>query len=166
MTSAARRLFPHPVLSLSLLVIWLLLKASVDPRDIALGASMAIVLPLFAKRYWPGRPPFHRLPLLWKLFVRVNIDILLASVGIAWLTFTARSARLQPHFGTVPLESDSPYVRALLIGIITMTPGTVATDLDETHGLLLVHWFHEPDPEGAAAQIKSRYEAPLKEILE
>jgi multicomponent K+:H+ antiporter subunit E len=162
----ARQLLPHPVLSLSLLVIWLMLNQSVDPGHLLLGAGLGVALPLLSRRYWPERPPFHRFPLLWKLFFQVNWDILWACITVAWLTFTRRSASLQPQFAAIPLESSNPYALALLVGIITITPGTVAADLDPQHRLLLVHWLHEPDPERAARRIKSRYEKPLKEILE
>ena len=64
-----------------------------------------------------------------------------------------------------PLDCRDPYSLALLLGIVSITPGTVAADLDEEHGLMLVHWLHEPDPAAAVARIKSRYEQPLLEVL-
>ena len=163
--SSLRRVLPHPVLSASLLVIWLVLNATVQPGQVLLGAILGWGLPLLTRRYWPERPPFHRLPRLWRLFLIVNWDILQANVTVARLTLTRPARTLRPQFAVVPLDVRNPYSIALLLGIVTITPGTIAADLDEEHRLVLVHWLHEPDPAGAVALIKSRYEQPLLEIL-
>lgn len=160
------RTLPHPVLSASLLVIWLILNANVQPGQVLLGAILGWGIPLLTRRYWPERPPFHRLPLLWRLFLIVNWDILRANLTVARLTLTRPLRSLRPQFAVVPLDVRNPYGIALLLGIITITPGTISADLDEEHGLVLVHWLHEPDPAGAVALIKSRYEEPIREIFE
>jgi multicomponent K+:H+ antiporter subunit E len=159
------RTLPHPVLSASLLVIWLILNATVQPGQVLLGAILGWGLPLLTRPYWPERPPFHRLPLLWRLFLIVNWDILRANLTVARLTLTWPVDSLRPQFAVVPLDVRSPYGIALLLGIMTITPGTIAADLDEEHRLVLVHWLHEPDPASAVALIKSRYEQPLREIF-
>lgn len=156
---------PHPVLSIALLMIWLVLNASLQPGHVLLGALLGLGLPLLTRRYWPERPPFHRLPLLWRLFLRFNWDILRANLTVSWLTLTRPSRTLQPQFIVVPLDCRNPYSIAMLLGLVSMTPGTVAADVDEEHGLMLVHLLHEHDPDSAAAFIKSRYERPLREIL-
>jgi multicomponent K+:H+ antiporter subunit E len=163
--SGLRRLLPHPVVSTCLLVIWLVLNASVEPGQILLGALFGVVVPLLVDPLWPDRPPLHRLPRLWRLFLIVNWDILIASLSVAWLTLTRPARRLQPQFIVVPLDCRDPYGMAILAGIVSMTPGTVAADLDQEHRLLLVHALHERDPAGAAARIKSRYEEPIREVL-
>jgi len=163
--SAVRRLLPHPVLSLALLVIWLTLNETVQPGHILLGAALGVGLPLLSKAYLPEPPPFHRLPLLWRLFFRVNWDIVVACVRVARLTFTRRTATLQPRFATIRLDCRDRYAQVLLVSIVSLTPGTLVVDFDHEHGYLLVHWLHQPDVEQAIARIKSHYELPLKEIL-
>jgi multicomponent K+:H+ antiporter subunit E len=159
------RLLPHPVLSLSLLIIWLTLNETVQPGQILLGAALGVGLPLLSKAYWPERPPFHRLPLLWRLFFRVNWDIVVACATVARLTFTRRTATLQPQFAAIPVDCRDRYAQILLVSIVTITPGTLVADFDHEHGYILVHWLHEPDVDQAIARIKTRYETPLKEIL-
>lgn len=163
--SGLRRLLPHPVVSTSLLVIWLVLNASLQPGQILLGALLGLALPLLTRPLWPDRPPFHRLPRLWRLFLVVNWDILMASLTVAWLTLTRPAHRLEPQFIVVPLDCRNPYSMAILAGIVSITPGTVAADLDEEHRLILVHALHERDPAAATARIKSRYEQPIREVL-
>jgi multicomponent K+:H+ antiporter subunit E len=163
--SGLRRLLPHPVLSASLLVVWLVLNASLQPGQILLGALLGLALPLLTRPLWSDRPPFHRLPRLWRLFLIVNWDILKAGLTVAWVIMNRPARSLQPQFMVVPLDCRNPYSMALLVGIVSITPGTVAADLDQEHGLLLVHALHEPDPAGATARIKSRYEEPIREVL-
>ena len=159
------RVLPHPALSASLLVVWLVLNASLQPGQFLLGTLFGVALPLLTRPVWPDRPPLHRLPLLWRLFLIVNWDILKAGLTVAWVIMNRPARSLQPQFMVVPLDCRNPYSMALLVGIVSITPGTVAADLDQEHGLLLVHALHEPDPAGATARIKSRYEEPIREVL-
>jgi multicomponent K+:H+ antiporter subunit E len=159
------RLLPHPALSFSLLLVWLVLNATLDPGQVILGSALGVGLPLLTRRFWPDRPPFHRLPRLWRLFLVVNWDILKASLNVAWLTLSRPAAGLRPAFFTVPLECQDRYSQALLLGIVSITPGTISADLDAEHGLLLVHALHERDPAAAARLIKRRYERHLLEGL-
>ena len=48
---------------------------------------------------------------------------------------------------------------------ITLTPGTLSCDLSQDRDALLVHCLHAPDPEAVLEEIKTRYEARLKEIF-
>jgi multicomponent K+:H+ antiporter subunit E len=77
--------------------------------------------------------------------------------------------RIQPRFVWVPLSLTEPHAIATLAGIITMTPGTLSSEVTDDRRHLLVHALHCPDDEAAAAlvaDILHRYEAPLKEIFE
>jgi multicomponent K+:H+ antiporter subunit E len=53
----------------------------------------------------------------------------------------------------------------VLAATITMTPGTVSSDLSADGRSLLVHCLDAKDGEEAVRQMKSRYEARLKEIF-
>ena len=46
-----------------------------------------------------------------------------------------------------------------------MTPGTVTVDYDPERSVIRVHALDAEDPAAVVAEIKSRYEAPLKEAL-
>jgi multicomponent K+:H+ antiporter subunit E len=72
---------------------------------------------------------------------------------------------LQPAFFIVHLELTNPVAITVLANTITLTPGTVSADLSSRQERLLVHGLHVPDIEAAIADIKQRYEAPLKEIF-
>jgi multicomponent K+:H+ antiporter subunit E len=74
-------------------------------------------------------------------------------------------AALKPRFVWVPLDIQQPWGIATLAGIITLTPGTVSSDLSADRRYLLVHALNEDDPAALVATIKARYERPLMEIF-
>jgi multicomponent K+:H+ antiporter subunit E len=73
--------------------------------------------------------------------------------------------RLKPGFVEVPLELAHPDAVALLASIIAITPGTVVADIDDARTRILVHVLDLEDPGQLVAEIKQRYERPLKEIF-
>jgi multicomponent K+:H+ antiporter subunit E len=56
-------------------------------------------------------------------------------------------------------------VATLLGSIVSLTPGTVSVEIERERKVLLVHALDADDPPGLIATIKSRYEAPLKEVF-
>ena len=76
------------------------------------------------------------------------------------------SSELRTRWVSVPLELSSPEAITVLAGTVTVTPGTVSCDLSADGRYLLVHCLDAPDTEQIVREIKTRYEARLKEIFE
>jgi multicomponent K+:H+ antiporter subunit E len=55
-----KRVLPHPLLSLGLLLVWLGLVNKVTPGNLLLGAILGVVVPFITAPYWPGRPKIGR----------------------------------------------------------------------------------------------------------
>ncbi len=155
---------PAPLLSLAVFVVWLLLVATVEPAHLLLAALLALVLPLAAQRLRPERARLRRPLLAARLGLRVLWDIVASNIEVA-RRILGREARIHPGFVWVPLDIANPYGIATLAGIITMTPGTLSSELSADRRFLLVHCFHLDDPAATVAQIKQRYETPLREIF-
>ncbi|MDX6752218.1 Na+/H+ antiporter subunit E [Geminicoccaceae bacterium 1502E] len=160
------RLVPHPLLTLTLTAVWLLLVNEASLGHLLLGLLLGLIVPLLTAAYWPGRPQVRR-PIRWIEYGLVVLwDILVANVQVAYLVIFKRNDQLRPHFLTVPLELSSPEAITVLAGTITMTPGTVSADLSADGRALLVHALDTGDPQETARDIKQRYEARLKEIFQ
>ncbi|KPQ08558.1 MAG: multicomponent K+:H+ antiporter subunit PhaE [Rhodobacteraceae bacterium HLUCCA12] len=160
------KVFPHPVLSLSLVVIWVLLVNTVTLNAVVFGAILGLVLPQLTRAYWPNAPRL-RSPLRIAGYVLVVLwDIVVANVEVALIILFKPEAARRPNWVTIPLELRSPEAITVLAGTITMTPGTVSCDLAENGHAILVHCLHAPDPDAVRDQIKHRYERRLKEIFE
>lgn len=156
---------PHPFLSLLLLVLWLLLFNTVTLAHVLFGLLLGILVPLFTSRFWPGSPRVRRPLRLARYALLVLGDILVANVQVAWLIL-GPSARLRPAFVQYPLELREDFSITLLASTISLTPGTVSADVSADRRTLLIHALDVDDEAALIAQIKQRYEAPLKEIFE
>lgn len=161
-----RRLLPHPLLSLTLAVVWVLLNNAITPGAIVMGAILGIAIPLFTSSYWPATPSLKNYVTLVEYAFVALWDILVANVQVAFWILFRRPDDLASTFFTVPLEVVKPEAITVLAGTITMTPGTVSCDLSADGRSLLVHGLHVPDVEGTIATIKHRYERRLKVIFE
>lgn len=161
-----RRLFPHPLLTLLLTVVWALLTNSYSAGTFAFGLILGVVVPIMTAAYWPDRPALSK---PWKLIGYILIvirDIIVANVQVAMIVLFKRNADMRPNWVCIPLELRTPEAIAILAGTITLTPGTVSADLSDRGRALLVHALDAPDPDAVRDQIKARYERRLKEIFE
>lgn len=160
-----KRVFPHPLLSLTLLVVWLMLVNKVTPGNVLLGAFLGIIVPKITAPYWPGRPKLKR-PLLSVPYVLIVIwDIIVASIQVAGIVLFKPRKDIHSKWIVVPLDLTSAEAITVLAGTITMTPGTVTALVAADGTNLLVHCLHTDDPDGIRDDIKSRYEARLMEIF-
>ncbi len=160
------RVFPQPILTLAVIVIWMFLVNNFSMGALVLGVLIGILVPLFTSSYWPDPPRIRNLPVLVSFILIVLWDIVVSNVIVAYLVLFRRGESLRSRFITIPLDLQSPEAISLLAGTITMTPGTVSADLSADGRSLLVHCLETDDPDGTVAGIKSRYERRLKEIFE
>ncbi len=166
MTKLIARFLPHPLLTLTLTVVWLMLMNDFSLGNLLLGLILGITVPQITAAYWPRRPRVRRPLKIAEYILVVLWDICVANVKVAYIVLFKANRQLRPHFITIPLEIYSPEAITVLAGTITMTPGTVSADLSADGRSLLVHCLDTADPEGEVAGIKQRYEARLKEIFE
>lgn len=161
-----RRLIPHPGLTLSLIAVWLLLSDGMMGRGtLVLALLVGIALPLLVAPYLRGVAPLRR---PWRVpgyLTLVLWDILRANFTVARIVLFMPRADLRPAWLRVPLELHQPEAITALAATITLTPGTLSCDLSRDGRALLVHCLHAPDPQAVLAEIKTRYEARLKEIF-
>jgi multicomponent K+:H+ antiporter subunit E len=155
---------PYPVLSLLLFVVWLLLVAEVSVAHVLLALFLAWGIPIICRPFLKDLPPVRHTFAALRLVALVTYDIVVANVVVARLIL-GPTARLKPVFVYVPLTLTQPMSISLLASIITMTPGTVSSDLSQDNKILIVHALDCSDPEALIADIQKRYEKPLLEIF-
>ena len=165
---AWRTVLPAPVLSAALWLCWLMLNESASAGHLLLGAALALVLPWLTRGLHLEGIHVRSWRTLWRLAGVVLIDIVKSNVDVARRVL-GPEAHMQPCFVWVPLDIQNPHGIVALASIITLTPGTVSSELSEDHRWLLVHALHCPGDEAQAAliaDIKARYEKPLLEIFQ
>jgi multicomponent K+:H+ antiporter subunit E len=161
-----RALFPHPLLSLTLLATWVLLVNNVEPGNLVLGAVLATLIPLATAAYWPNSPQIRRPVALIGYIGLVLWDIVLANIAVARIVLFMPNRKIQSAWIAVPLDLRTPEAISMLAGTITLTPGTVTADMSACGRALLIHSLHAPDPDAVRDEIKTRYESRLKRIFE
>lgn len=161
----ARRWFPHLTLSLFMLVLWLLLVNEISAGQLVLGAILAWLIPWLTQAFWPEYLTLRHPEAALKFILFVLWDIVIANLLLA-KRILGPVDKLQPGFLVVPLDIEHEFTITILASAISLGPGTVSADLSMDGHYLLVHSIHITDTETAIADIKQRYEAPLKEIFE
>lgn len=160
-----QRLFPHPLMSLTLLLVWLLLVNEISAGHVLLGAIFGVAIPQFTNAFWPEHPRVMRPLLILRVTVRMLYDIVVANLTVA-RQILGPADRIKPGFIVFPLETNHENVITILASLIALTPGTVVVDLSEDRRILYIHALDVPDEEALIAEIKEKYEYPLKEIFQ
>ncbi len=159
-----KRLFPHPIFSLVLLIVWLLLNNSLSAGHIILGTALALLLPWATVSFWDDRLQLHKPILALRFLLLVLWDITVANVRVAKLIL-GKPETLRPAFVHYPVALENDFAITVLAATISLTPGTVSIDVNRDHNVLLIHALDVDDKAALIAEIKSRYETPIKEIF-
>ncbi|MCB1738403.1 MAG: Na+/H+ antiporter subunit E [Gammaproteobacteria bacterium] len=157
-------LLPHPIITPALTLVWLLLNNSFAPGHILLGLLLGWAIPHLTLAFWPDTVKVYKPSALLRLFGLFLYDILVANLVVARLILTGPK-HLKPAFVAVSLDIDHPFAISLLANIISLTPGTVSAQLSDDRRSLWVHALDTDNPDALITEIKTRYEAPLKEAF-
>lgn len=158
------RLIPMPVNSALLFIVWLLMNNTLASGHLFLAAVLAIVIPLMVKGLQSKQPSIGKPFLAFRYSLLVLMDIVIANMQVAVLILGPLK-RLQPGFVAVPLDIEQKLPITLLASTVSLTPGTVSCDVSADHRWLYIHVLNLVDEQALIDEIKTRYEAPLKEIF-
>jgi multicomponent K+:H+ antiporter subunit E len=158
---------PHPVVSVALCALWLLLNQAIDAGSILLGAVFGIALPVLLRRLQPLGYPRLRAPFtLLRLLGMASVEVVRSCFGVCRIILFADYAAVKSAFITVPLTLRDPYGLAVLSCLINMTPGTVWVEILPDGYKLSLHVFDLHDEQWWIDTIQTRYERPLIDIFE
>ena len=161
-----RRLVPHPLLSLTLVLVWLGLVNAFTLGNLILGTVLGLAIPMLTAPYWPDRPKMRRPLKVVEYLLVVFWDIIVANIEVARIILFRRERNIRSQWIPVPLDLTSAEAITVLAGTVTMTPGTVSTMLSADGRSILVHCLHTDDPDAVRTGIKTRYERRLMEIFQ
>jgi multicomponent K+:H+ antiporter subunit E len=138
---------------------------SASVGQLVLGTVLALVVPVVSRMFWPEAIDSLRYRAVPRLFLVFLYDLVIANVVVA-LRIVSFWRELHPTWIVIPLDLRNPTAVAVLANMISLTPGTVSSQLTADRLELLVHVLDTHDPEGEVNTIKQRYERPLQEIFE
>lgn len=161
----SRKWLPHSALSIFMWLLWLLMVNDLSAGHMLLGAFLAWLIPYMTQDFWPESMVLRKPWVAVRFVFMVLWDIVTANAVLA-LRILGPEKKLHPAFMLLPLDIKEDFTITMLASTISLTPGTVSADLSVDRSTLLIHVLHVDDIESSIAELKQRYEAPLKEIFE
>jgi multicomponent K+:H+ antiporter subunit E len=161
-----RRWLPHPAIAAFILGAWLLMKQSLAPAQIMLGAILAVALSALMRRLDLPTSKIRNHRQVLVLAGRVAWDIVRSNFTVFGIILSGRRRRIRSGFVRVPLSLTDGYGLAILACIITSTPGTIWMSYESKERVLLIHVLDLVDEATWIRTIIERYERPLREIFE
>lgn len=159
------RTLPHPLLTLMLIGLWMALVNSLSIGGLLVGTILGVLIPVYTAHFWPDRPLIRRPWMIFSLIAILLFDVVVANLQVAFLIVFRSSKQLRSRWIVVPLDVSSAEGIAALAGTITLTPGTVSSDLSADGKSLLVHCLDIESEDEVVRRIKDRYESRIKAIL-
>lgn len=159
------RIFPHPLLTIALTLMWLLLQQSVGLGQILLGFVVAWGASQAMARLQAHGPVIRRPGLVIKLAALVTIDVIRSNIALCRIILSGRRREAAAGFIRMPLELRDPAGLAVLSCIITATPGSAWLEYSPAESTVLIHVLDLIDEEEWVRTVKHRYETLLLEIF-
>lgn len=158
-------LVPYPLLTASLLMMWVLLNG-LSVGQVVLGGIIALAASLAMAALQPVKPRIRRWDMIPQLALIVLADILRSNIAVAGIILQGRGHARTSGFVMIPLELRDRTALAVLACIITSTPGTAWVEYHAGNGMLRIHVLDLIDQQAWIELIKRRYERRLMEIFE
>ncbi len=157
------KLLPMPLHTLILTGVWLLLN-DFTAGHLVLGLLLGLMIPWLAARLSDPHPRVQRPGLAFLYLLKVLWDIVISNFEVAYRVLRSNK-HLRPGLIALPLDLRGDFPLAILASTISLTPGTVSIDFSEDLQWLYIHALHVEDEQALIKTIKTRYEAPLREIF-
>ena len=159
------RVLPYPLLTLSLLLMWLLLSGF-SAGQFLLGTVIAVITSLLVVPLQPETAKIRRWSAIPKLVGTVSLDVVRSNFAVAHLIVVPSRGAQKSGFVDIPLTLRHPTALAILACILTCTPGTAWLEYRSSNGHLLLHVLDLVDEQDWIDLIKKRYEPLLLELFE
>ncbi len=165
MTRIFYAIIPHPILSVALFVVWLLMNSPFGAGSVVIALIVGLLVPHVMRAMTPERVRIRNPMAILRLSGHVIHDALQSNFKVLMLILGHRKRERKSGFVRVPLSLSSRYGLAALAIIITSTPGTLWVQYDRYKRVLLLHVLDLTDDQDWPAIIKDRYESLLMEIF-
>ena len=156
---------PHPLLSVALFVVWLLMSTPFGNGHITIALIVALLVPQVMRVLEPEMVKVRRPLSVIRLLGRVLVDMLKSSWETTMVIVGHRKAVRKSGFVHIPLECNNRYALACLAIIVTSTPGTAWVQYDRYSRVLLLHVLDLRDEDDWQQILHDQYETLLMEIF-
>jgi multicomponent K+:H+ antiporter subunit E len=161
-----RKLFPAPLSSAVLFLLWFVLARSTQVSDVLPALGLALVIPLLTSKLRLTKVRVRRPFVALRYIGTVSRDVFVSGIKVGVGVIAWRRRRPHSQFVVVPLDLRAPVGLAVLSMVTTVVPGTVWSELALDRSVLLLHVWDVNDEADFITRYKARYERPLREIFE
>jgi len=153
------------LLNVLLAVAWGALIGDFSPINLTFGFVLSY-LTLWVVLKERERPAyFRRFPLALEFILFFLKELTLANLRMA-RTVLAPRLPLRPAVVGIPIDLQNDAAIALLMNLITLTPGTLSLDISSDRKTLFVHTVWLENEEDFRREIKAGYERRVRELFE
>jgi multicomponent Na+:H+ antiporter subunit E len=92
-------------------------------------------------------------------------EVILANIKIAYLILS-KNPQLKPAIICIPLQARSDLEIALLVNMITMTPGSLSIDISSDRRAVYVHVLDNTEPQIVKKSIQEGFQKKVRELFQ
>lgn len=146
-----------------LLVIWCGFSNNFKPHNIVLGIIFSSVITyLVIPKKLNFRVNVFQMLLL---FLYTIWELIRSSLEVAWDIITPKS-KSQPKIIKLPLLCKHPLQISLFTNLISLTPGTLAVDIDEKNATVIIHVMFSQYEKQTVAFMKDVLEQKIIKVIQ
>lgn len=154
----------------ALTAIYALALASAAPADLALGAVAAAgvlfaLRNLYFRRGVPAIPGLLRRALAVPAFAAVTFRDIVSGTWTVALVVLGRRATGEAGMVAIPVDDYSRTGATVAAVTINLSPGEVVVQIDDDHGVMLIHTIDASDPAGVVARHRRTYERYQQPVI-
>lgn len=151
-----------------LFFVWLLFTFSFDPFSLLLGVVFSATIAFFTYDIFIGEDEQisqGRFPKFHYFFIYVLVILFEILLGSFLVVYYVVTMKINPKIVKIKTNLKSKFAQGLLANSITLTPGTVTVDLQDSE--LFVHWLaiKTIDQKKSGEMIMGNFERQLQRIF-
>ncbi len=152
------------LLNLLIAMVWMLLHDEWSTLTFAIGFLLGFLIIYSFRRFFPT--PFYgrKLWAILKLIYLFGIDLILSSVVVIGQVIRPR-LNIQPGIFKMETKLKTEWELAMLVNLLTLTPGSVVMEIAPEEGMLYVHTMDLKTNEQSVRKTKNKLEDVIIEVM-
>lgn len=152
------------MLNLLIAMVWMLLHDEWSTLTFAIGFLLGFLIIYSFRRFFPT--PFYgrKLWAILKLIYLFGIDLILSSVVVIGQVIRPR-LNIQPGIFKMETKLKTEWELAMLVNLLTLTPGSVVMEIAPEEGMLYVHTMDLKTNEQSVRKTKNKLEDVIIEVM-
>lgn len=151
-------------LNLIITLAWIGLSQDFNLLNLLIGFGIGYGFLIVISWNFEDRRYFEKIPLFVFFVIFYVYELVRSTLEVAWDVLTPRDLT-RPGIVRVPLDISSEFQIALLMNLITFTPGSVSVELSEDKKFLYVHGMFIHDKTKFITSIKKGLEDKVARLF-